>query len=140
MRLGLLSFVSIKSDPATWSDERHRRGLAGEQTAIEFLERRGWRILAHRFRLGRIEVDLIARKENVVAFVEVKTRRSRAFGSPFEAVTWAKKREIIRVAEAWRRRSGRLTDIFRFDVIGVTAGREGMRVEHVEDAFRPGWR
>jgi putative endonuclease len=132
--------VPIKSDPRGWKDPRHRRGLAGERAAIRFLEARGWRIVEHRFRMGRLEIDLVARRGPVVAFVEVKTRRGKAFGSPLEAVGWAKRREINRVASAWVDRHGRDGDLYRFDVIGVTASPRGPRIEHVEDAFRPGWR
>lgn len=107
---------------------------------MAFLRRRGWTIVAHRYRLGRIEIDLIARKGPVVAFIEVKTRRSRCCGSPFDAITWAKKRELIRVAGAWKQRFGTASDIFRFDVIGVTLQRGELHIEHREDAFRPGWR
>jgi putative endonuclease len=114
--------------------------LEGELVAREFLETRGWRVVSHRFRLGRLEVDLIARRGLQVVFVEVKTRRGKAFGSPMEAVTWQKQREIVRVARGWMDRFGRPEDIYRFDVIGVTIGPSGTSVEHVEDAFRPGWR
>ena len=132
--------VSLKSDPSTWRDPRHRRGVAGELVAGEFLENRGWQVLSHRFRLGRLEVDLIARRGSQVAFVEVKTRRGTAFGSPLEAITWQKKREIVRVARGWMDRFGRPDDVYRFDVIGVTISATGTSVQHVADAFRPGWR
>ncbi len=132
--------VPLKTDPATWKDPRHRRGVAGEAAAWEFLEERGWVLLAHRFRLGRLEVDLIVRKGSLVAFVEVKTRSGTAFGSPLEAVTWRKKREIVRVARGWMYRHGRPEDVYRFDVIGITLSAVGMKIQHVEDAFRPGWR
>jgi putative endonuclease len=72
--------------------------------------------------------------------VEVKTRRGNAFGSPLEAVTWRKKREIVRVARGWMDRHGRPEDVYRFDVIGITLSAAGMKIQHVEDAFRPGWR
>src|SRR3989304_3347407 len=66
--------VPIRSDPAQWTDRRHLRGLEGEKAAIEYLEREGWTILGHRFRMGRLEIDLIARRASTVAFIEVKTR------------------------------------------------------------------
>lgn len=95
----------------------------------------------HRYRLGRLEVDVVARRGSVVAFVEVKTRRGAAFGGPFEAVGWRKQREMVRVARAWIDRHGRPGDVYRFDVIGVKLDRRGgIEVEHREDAFRPGWR
>ena len=133
--------MSLKSDPATWSDPRHRRGVAGEEAAKRYLQSLGWLILAHRYRLGRVEVDLVVRKGSVVAFVEVKTRRGVAFGSPLEAVTWNKKREIVRVARGWMDRFGLPGDVYRFDVVGVIMQSSGKaEIEHVEDAFRPGWR
>lgn len=128
--------MPIKSDPSTWSDPRHRRGLAGEQRAMRFLQQAGWRIVAHRFRMGRLEIDLVARKGRLVAFVEVKTRWNWRFGSPLEAVTWEKQREIARVAQAWVDRHGRPDDVYRFDVIGVTLSGRTPGVQHVEDAFR----
>lgn len=133
--------MPVESDPKGWSDPRHRRGLAGEEEAKRYLISRGWRIVAHRFRMGRLEVDLIARQGSVVAFVEVKARRGTGFGSPAEAVTWAKRREIVRVARAWMDRFGRPSDVYRFDVIGIRQDRPApYRIEHLEDAFRPGWR
>ena len=126
----------IHSDPANWSDPRHRRGLAGEEQAIRYLQSRGWEIVAHRFRAGRVEIDLIARRGCLVAFVEVKVRRGLAFGSPFEAVTGGKRREIVKVARVWMDRFGRQSDVYRFDCIGIV----DKQIEHLEDAFRPGWR
>jgi putative endonuclease len=133
--------MPLKSDPSTWSDPRQRRGVAGEEIAKEYLVARGWTILEHRFRLGRLEVDLVARRGDQVAFVEVKTRVGNAFGSPLEAVTWSKQREIARVALAWIDRHGEAGDVYRFDVVGVILGsRRAPSVEYVPNAFRAGWR
>lgn len=140
MRWGYRVVMPLKSDPANWKDPRHRCGVAGEEVARQFLERQGWVVMSHRFRVGRLEVDLIARNGSLVAFIEVKTRRGTAFGSPFEAVTWQKKREITRVAQGWMDRFGRPGDVYRFDVIGVTMAGPVTSVQHVADAFRPGWR
>jgi putative endonuclease len=126
----------LRSDPTQWTDERHRRGLAGEEQAIRYLLSRGWALVAHRFRVGRAEIDLIVRRGDLVAFVEVKTRRGEAFGSPFAAVTGPKRRELVKVARAWVDRFGQPSDIYRFDCVGVVDG----RLDHLEDAFRPGWR
>lgn len=133
--------MPLKSDPRTWSDPRHRRGLAGEVAAIRFLEAGGYRILEHRFRVGRFEVDLIAERDGIFVFVEVKTRTGDGHGAPAEAVTWSKRREMGRVARAWEDRSGGAVG-FRFDVIEVRIGTDGSvaSVQHIEDAFRPGWR
>ena len=108
----------IRSDPAGWKDERQKRGLAGEEQAIRYLLSRGWVLLAHRFRVGHVEIDLIVRRVDLVAFVEVKSRRGRAFGDPLEAVTGPKRREIVKAARAWVDRYGRPSDIYRFDCVG----------------------
>ncbi len=129
--------MPLKSDPSTWTDPRHLRGLAGEELAKRYLQATGWTVLHHRFRMGRLEVDLVARKGTLVAFVEVKTRWSGAFGSPLLAVTWAKRREIVRVARAWIERHGKPDDAYRFDVIGITISPAGRPVlDHTKDAFR----
>lgn len=124
-----------------WKDARQRRGLWGEEVAIAHLIHRGWVIEAHRFRLGHQELDVVARRGELVAFVEVKTRTSLAWGAPAESVVWRKRRTIARVAEVWRQRHGRPGDVYRFDVIEVRVGEgggRGYRVEHLEDAWRGG--
>src|SRR2546430_17198360 len=68
------------------------RSLVAEQQAMRYLQSQGWVIAAHRFRVGHTEIDLVARRGHLVAFVEVKARRGTAFGSPLEAVTGAKRR------------------------------------------------
>ncbi|MGH7529926.1 MAG: YraN family protein [Gemmatimonadales bacterium] len=131
-----MSNGGVRSDPASWTDPRHQRGLAAEEQAMRYLQSAGWHIVAHRFRVGHVELDLVARRGHLVAFVEVKARRGNAFGSPFEAITGAKRREIVKAARVWVDRYGTPSDVYRFDCIGFTDN----KLEHLEDAFRPGWR
>lgn len=120
-----------------WEDARQLRGLAGEHEAMAFLTACGWSIEAHRFRLGRHDLDLVIRRGPMVAFVEVKTRRSAAFGIASEAVGWRKQRTLARVAELWRLRFGRPGDTYRFDLVSVVdAGGGRVTVEHLPDAWR----
>src|SRR2546422_1347425 len=128
--------TGLRSDPAEWTVERHKRGLAGEQQAIQYLLSRGWHIVAHRFRVGHTEIDLIVRQGSLVAFIEVKARRGTAFGSPLEAVTGAKRRELVKAARGGVDRHGRPADVYRFDCIALIDN----KLEHLADAFRPGWR
>src|SRR5919106_6154405 len=88
----------LKSDPQQWTDERQQRGLAGEQQAIRYLESRGWTIVAHRFRAGRAEIDVVARRGHLVAFVEVKVRRGGGVGTPLLGVPPAQRRGQVRGA------------------------------------------
>ena len=134
--------MALKSDPATWTDPRHVLGVDGEMAALEFLLDKGYRILEHRFRVGRWEVDLIAERDGVVAFVEVKTRSGLAYGRPAEAVTPRKQHELIKVAKVWEDRNRRRDSATRFDVIEVLQSRNGgvVVMRHIESAFRADWR
>ncbi len=118
--------------------DTHRLGRRFEDAAAAWLEARGWRVLERNVRFRRKEIDLVVRRGRLVAFVEVKGRRSLRYGSPAEAVTWRKRREIEGVARWW---TGRYSDpglVYRFDVVGVEPdGRGGLRIEHLEDAWRP---
>jgi putative endonuclease len=112
-------------------------GVRGESVAARHLEREGWSILHRNFRMGRKEIDLVARRGEVVAFVEVKSRAGSGYGHPLEAITWRKRREIQQVASSWVHRFGREGDVYRFDAVAVMwlPGRDP-EVEHVEDAWR----
>ncbi|MDH3205308.1 MAG: YraN family protein [Gemmatimonadota bacterium] len=117
----------------------HALGHFGESCARAYLIRAGWTVLVSNYRFGRREVDLVVRRGGLVAFVEVKTRTGTGFGAPEEAVTRLKRREIEAVARdfLWRHR---LDDVdVRFDVIAIVAGsgREVVRIDHLEDAWRP---
>ena len=90
--------------------------------------------------LGRHDLDLVIRRERLVAFVEVKTRHSLRCGSAVESVSALKRRLIERVALSWRLRHGRPGDEYRFDLVGVRdLGRGRYEVEHVADAWRMSW-
>lgn len=119
----------------------HALGRWGEDQAARYMTRHGWRVLARNYRFGRREVDLVVRKGVVVAFVEVKTRAGTGFGSPQAAITHLKRREIEAVATQFLA-SHRLEDVeVRFDAVGIVLDRDRrtLRLEHVADAWRPGW-
>ena len=123
--------------PGEWEDPRQRRGLAGERAAIAYLTACGWCIEAHRFRLGHLDLDLVARRGRVVAFIEVKVRRSQLCGSAAESVSRLKQRHIARVATLWCLRFGRPGDEYRFDLVAIRDhGRGRYEIEHVADAWR----
>ncbi len=132
-----VTLAPIRKPVSHWTDPRHRRGYAGERVAIAHLLRAGWRIEAHRFRVGHHDLDLVARVGHLVAFIEVKTRSSRRYGSGAEAVGWRKRAVLWRLAEVWRLRFGQAGDEYRFDVIEVEE-RPGARpqVTHITDAWR----
>jgi putative endonuclease len=111
-------------------------GDRGEALAADYLERAGWTILVRNFRMGRKEIDLVARRDGVVAFVEVKTRAGTGYGHPLEAITWKKRREIHQVATAWIDRFGHPDYTYRFDAIAVQVAAGSESLEHVQDAWR----
>ncbi len=114
-------------------------GIQGEQLAAAHLETLGYTVLDRNYRSGRREVDLIVRRGNLVAFVEVKTRAGDGFGHPLEAITALKRREIERVAVRWQQRNGRPSQHYRFDAVGVLI-RHGAApvIEHIPNAWRLG--
>jgi putative endonuclease len=119
-------------------DDRRALGREGEERAARFLARRGYRIVERNVRLGGVEVDLVVRRGRLVAFVEVKTRRSAALGPPEEAVDAAKQARLVRAASAWLRQNPGAAGRIRFDVVSCRApGRrqESWRIEHWPGAF-----
>jgi putative endonuclease len=117
---------------------RQALGRAAEQAATDYLESRGWRLLGRNVRVGRGELDLIARRGRVLAFVEVKARRTATCGSPEDGVDARKRRQVARLAELWL--AGRPwalagVDDVRFDVIAVDMTRSTPQVRHLPAAF-----
>jgi len=111
-------------------------GALGERVAARWLAHKGWWIRDRRFRSGHRDIDIIAQRRELVAFVEVKARSGARFGDPVEAVNWEKQRELRRSAQVWVSRYGLPGENYRFDVVGVLVSPFGVRVKHVENAFR----
>jgi putative endonuclease len=123
-------------------NERQRFGRAAEDTAARYLVRRGWRLLDRNVRIGRGELDLVARRGTVLAFVEVKARRTRTAGAPEDAVTPHKRRQIARLAALWlAARPWALQGVsdVRFDIVAVDATAVPAAVRHLAAAFTTDW-
>jgi len=113
-------------------------GDAKETLAAQFLETKGYKIWERNFRRRRGEIDIIANKDDLIVFVEVKSRTGETFGQPFQAVTKRKQQTLVRMAEIYLAQRGLQDDWnVRFDVISILE-REGEppRIEHIENAFR----
>ena len=101
-----------------------RLGQRGERLAARLLEELGLEILARNYRARRGEIDLVARDEETLCFVEVKTRRRAGRGRPGEAVGPGKQRALVRAAQQYLRELGRPPVVYRYDVIElILAGR-----------------
>jgi putative endonuclease len=111
-------------------------GKNGENIAANYLIKRGYRILERNWHFGHDEVDIIARDEDWLVIVEVKTRTSAWFGEPETAVTPAKQKSIIRTAEAYIMEQDFKGET-RFDVIGILFDKKNVRLNHIRDAFLP---
>lgn len=126
--MALLRFIADLFSPSARPnsasrDPRHQLGVLGEQLAGKYLRRSGYKILYRNYRpKGGGEVDLVCRDGNVLAFVEVKTRKSNEFGRPADAVTSEKRELIARGARTWMRLLDDPDVVFRFDVVEVIAG------------------
>jgi len=99
---------------------RMTTGRIGEDLAVNYLRQKGFTIVMRNYRRKCGEIDIIAKEKKTLVFIEVKTRRSSQYGSPFEAVTWKKQRQIARTAQDYLCRNNLFHQPARFDVIGIT--------------------
>ena len=110
-------------------------GAWGEAQAALFLERLGWQILERNWRCAAGEIDLVAREpDGTVVLVEVKTRSGLGYGSPLEAITYAKQSKLRELVHWWRREH-RGAGPLRVDAIGVLREADGVQITHVRDAL-----
>lgn len=114
----------------------HDLGRSSEEIACRHLQSNGWRILHRNYRAGPREIDIIARREGTIAFIEVKARTGRDYGGPFAAVTWRKRRYLTNAARAWLAENAAHHCELRFDAIAITWSGACHTLEHIEDAWR----
>src|SRR5438093_13752666 len=110
-------------------------GNTGEDLACRELERRGYAIIARRYRCRGGELDIIARDGSTLVFVEVKARDSRAFGDAAEAVTWHKQQRIVRLASEYVMRHHLNDSPCRFDVVSIQFDDGRAAIEVYQNAF-----
>lgn len=111
-------------------------GVKGEDVACNLLISKGFEILDRNFRWSHLEIDIIARFQYKVIFIEVKTRTTAIFGEPYMAVSKTKQKQLIRIANAYLMQR-KIDSEVRFDVVSVILNSKETRVEHIEDAFQP---
>lgn len=115
---------------------RKELGSRGEGIAARHLESLGFEILERNFRCKAGEIDIVARKGQLVAFVEVKTRRPGPFGTAREQITDAKRRRIVKAARAYVADRGIAPAYYRFDVAAIDILPDGTpSIELIADAF-----
>ena len=112
-------------------------GHKGEDMAAEYLQQEGYCILSRNWtNKGRKEIDIIATKDDIVVFVEVKTRRQGSVTSPVSAVDGRKQHRICLAADSYLK-SYHIDSPYRFDIICIVYNDKASRVDHIIDAFRP---
>ncbi len=109
-------------------------GKIGEQLAVELLESKGYEIIARNFVFQKAEIDIIAKHENMMICVEVKTRNSDFFGDPQDFVTTAKIKNLVKAMDAFLLES-EISLETRFDIIAVLKNKKIEQLTHYEDAF-----
>jgi putative endonuclease len=117
------------------SQKRIAFGKTGEDLACCELERRGYAIVARRYRSRGGELDIIARDGPTLVFVEVKARDSHEFGDAAEAVTWQKRRRIVRLASDYVMRHHFTDAPCRFDVVSIQFDDGRPVIEVFQNAF-----
>ncbi len=115
---------------------RHNElGKWGEQLAVDRLVDDGFAILHRNWRMGHLEIDIIARKDATVVFAEVKTRAEKDF-DPLEAVDKRKIAHMVRAAEAYLKAKDWPYQV-RFDLFAINGSPDDYTLEHIPDAFYP---
>ena len=111
------------------------KGKQGEDAAVDYLLKKGYRILERNFRYDRGEIDVVAEDQDQLVFVEVKARRSKLFGDPEEAITEAKCKQLRKVAEGYLFEHNLDDRPCRFDVVAIEYEKNVPIIRHFEDAF-----
>ena len=114
--------------------QHNELGKEGEDLAVDFLQKSGYKIVARNFRYLKAEVDIIARKKNVLAVVEVKTRSTPDFGDPQNFVKQKQINLLIKAVDFFVNEHKLDVDV-RFDIVAIIRNKAGTRIEHLEDAF-----
>lgn len=112
-----------------------QKGDKGEQLVVDFLIKEGFEILETNWRWKRCEVDIIAKVENILVFVEVKTRTNTKFGLPEESVSKHKQQQLQQAADEYIFQNNHNGEI-RFDVVAVNLSKKAaIEIHHIKDAF-----
>lgn len=109
-------------------------GKKGEQLAVNFLLEHNYDILERNYRFEKAEVDIIARKNGIIAVVEVKTRSTVDFGNPEEFVKPKQIKNLVKAIDAYIITHAIDAEV-RFDIIAIVKKGNHCKIEHIEDAF-----
>jgi len=117
------------------STRTKRLGDWGEEKATQFLTKNGYKIIERNFRWARGELDIVAEKDDLLIFVEVKTATSANMGEPASWVTPRKQKQIALAAQKFLQDNRIENKDCRFDVIGIMKTGSTFKIQHIENAF-----
>ncbi|PLX08172.1 MAG: YraN family protein [Marinilabiliales bacterium] len=116
--------------------EHNKLGNKGEELACEYLLSKSYKILDKQWRFKHKEIDIVALDEDVLVFVEVKTRTNNYWGNPEEFVTKTKQKYLISAADNYIVEKDFDLEA-RFDIISIVYNNEEPQIEHIIEAFYP---
>ncbi len=107
----------------------------GEEIATNYLKNKGYKIIERNFRKGYGEIDIITIKDNVLIFVEVKTRTSSLYGGAIEAIAYHKIKSLIKTAQFYKMLHPKFPEALRIDavLIDLNESDEASNIEHIEN-------
>jgi len=114
--------------------EHNDLGKLGEELAVDFLEKNGYKILDTNWTYDKAEIDIIAKKETILAVVEVKTRSSLDFGLPQEFVKPKKIQLLVKAINEYVNQNDLDLEV-RFDIVAIHKENSNFVIEHIEEAF-----
>lgn len=111
-------------------------GKKGEDAAVQYLQKRGYRIVERNWMYEKYEIDIIAEGDGFIIFVEVKTRSSNQWGNPEDAISMGKMKRMVDAADYYLN-SKDIETPARFDVMAIVWNGQTFEIEHFDDAFLP---
>lgn len=114
--------------------QHNELGKKGEQLAVDFLLKENYKIIERNYRFDKAEVDIIARKDDILAIIEVKTRSTKDFGDPQDFVKPKQIKNLVKAVNEYVIENNLESEV-RFDIIAVVKEKKGFSIKHLENAF-----
>ena len=116
-------------------NRQQKFGEKSESIAVSYLKKQGYKIIEQNYRTKLGEIDIIAKEKDIIAFIEVKSRKSKNFGNPKWAVTPKKQRTISMVALQYLKTTMQSNVKARFDVVSIISSNDNPSIEIIKNAF-----
>ena len=116
--------------------DHHELGKEGEEIACAMLRKKGYVIADRNWRFGKLELDIVAKHDNTLVVIEVKTRANDYHGDPEDFVSKGQQQHIIKAANEYIMKKDIDLET-RFDVVAIILNEKGTQVNHIESAFYP---